>query len=588
MKMQIRVAQVLLYSLSLLLPLLIGACRPTPNAVVSALSQAEKFMDTNPDSALILLQQIPHPQQLNGKAQADYALLMTQAMDKNYMKQESDSLISLAVLYYDANRDLYVERGKAYYYYGRVMQELDRPGEAMESYLKAKKILDGSEQYKLLGSISEEMGHLNRKQELFESALGDYKTSFSFYVNGADSLFISYAYRNIGRVFLFNNQSDSALWYYDKGLAIAQLKGYASETSILQDMGMVYRAMGDYPQAERCFLASAEKETKKEYRCSDYLSLGYLYLKMEECDKAKKYLNLCIASSNLLTQASGYECLYSLACKNGDLEQAIVYKTQTDSLRKVVQNRDNLALMADLQKRYDNEKLQRYNLQMTILNRNVLLYSIGFLFLAILAILYFFYKSHINKQRVKEIEETIAANNKEIFRYKLEKTKYDELKGEAVNDYRNKIGELNGKIMVLSTQNKELNERLKTAGVEEKVPSITVTNSLIEEQMASFRVLLSLKNGASLSKMPAEEWENIKSLFDLLYSNFGTRLIEAYPHLTKHDIEICCLLKCGFTHEELARVFVTTPDSVTKAKGRLKKRLSISAQEDLDSFLLYY
>ena len=52
-------------------------------------------MDLCPDSALNLLKGIPEPEKLWGESQATYALLMTQAMDKNYMKFSSDSLLEL-------------------------------------------------------------------------------------------------------------------------------------------------------------------------------------------------------------------------------------------------------------------------------------------------------------------------------------------------------------------------------------------------------------------------------------------------------------------------------------------------------------
>ena len=76
-----------------------------------------------------------------------------------------------------------------------------------------------------------------------------------------------------------------------------------------------------------------------------------------------------------------------------------------------------------------------------------------------------------------------------------------------------------------------------------------------------------------------------KSLFDLIYWNYVSRLLERAPTLTKHDLEICCFLKFGLSHEELSCIFHTTSDSVTRAKGRLKGRLGISPQDDLDLFL---
>lgn len=37
-------------------------------------------MDVYSDSALLLLEQIPHPEKLRGKQRADYVLLLTQAV----------------------------------------------------------------------------------------------------------------------------------------------------------------------------------------------------------------------------------------------------------------------------------------------------------------------------------------------------------------------------------------------------------------------------------------------------------------------------------------------------------------------------
>ena len=45
--------------------------------------RVERYMDVYSDSALLLLEQIPHPEKLRGKQRADYVLLLTQARDKN-------------------------------------------------------------------------------------------------------------------------------------------------------------------------------------------------------------------------------------------------------------------------------------------------------------------------------------------------------------------------------------------------------------------------------------------------------------------------------------------------------------------------
>lgn len=71
----------------------------------NVLSRVEACMELFPDSALSLLSQIDCPECLRGQQRADYALLLTQALDKNYLDSlQSDSLIMIAVEYYKRGR----------------------------------------------------------------------------------------------------------------------------------------------------------------------------------------------------------------------------------------------------------------------------------------------------------------------------------------------------------------------------------------------------------------------------------------------------------------------------------------------------
>lgn len=61
-------------------------------------------MEENPDSALHILQNISHPENLRSQARADYALLYTQACDKTHLLPPTDSLVQTAVNYYKKRR----------------------------------------------------------------------------------------------------------------------------------------------------------------------------------------------------------------------------------------------------------------------------------------------------------------------------------------------------------------------------------------------------------------------------------------------------------------------------------------------------
>ena len=222
--------------------LLVVSCETTPDSVIQTLSLAEKSMEAQPDSALNLLKRIPHPETLHGKAQADYSLLMTQAMDKNYIKLESDSLISIAVGYYGSHEKDWVKKGKAFFYYGRVMKELNRVEDAMRYYLKAKGVFDGTKEYKMLGLIADEMSILNWNQDMFKESLANNQVALKNYALAKDTLSMTYVLRNIGRYYLSTTGSvDSAYNYYREALDIAHKHHCNSELTILQELGLFYR-----------------------------------------------------------------------------------------------------------------------------------------------------------------------------------------------------------------------------------------------------------------------------------------------------------------------------------------------------------
>ena len=97
--------------------LLAGCSKATDARLVAA----DSLMAAHPDSALAILQEIA-PESLRGKANnAYYALLLTQAQYKNYVPITSDSLIDVAVRYYDDAGDA-EKRTRAYIFKGAALK----------------------------------------------------------------------------------------------------------------------------------------------------------------------------------------------------------------------------------------------------------------------------------------------------------------------------------------------------------------------------------------------------------------------------------------------------------------------------------
>ena len=541
-------------------------------------------MDLCPDSALNLLKGIHDPEKLWGESQATYALLMTQAMDKNYMKFSSDSLIALALNYYTITQTSPIMYAKALFYHGRVMLELDKEEEALKSFLAAKDVYERTKDHKMLALILEEIGMINRRQELFDDALSYFREALDTHIRLKDSLGIISVSQNIARVYLFKSQWDSCSYYYNNALEIA-VKKNLSEISILHELGILYRSMQELSEAERYFLAAYEKETDEEKKYMECLSLGYLYMQMGQTENARKYLKMSAKSSKAYTQISAFDCLYFLEKDIDNFEEAIVYHELADSITNAMEELNSRELIASLQKKYENEKLQNDNLHMKVRYTNFMLWGMIAFLIVVACMCYYYYKNRNNKKKIAEIESQIRENEEEIERYQQEiediQISKDQVLKEnlMLEENRTKVGELNGKIILLTMQNKTLSEHLKELGGELNVG--TSSSSFIH----AFRLLLAIKEGTLRGKLSNEERQKLFSLFDLMYWNYVTRLLERAPTLTKHDLEICCFLKFGLTHEELSCIFHTTSESVTRAKGLLKGRLGVSPQDDLDTFL---
>ena len=558
-----------------------ASCSDTTDKLNMTFAKAEQCMENYPDSALAILRNIPHPEKLHGKAQADYALLMTQAMDKNLMKFTSDSLILNAVSYYSVVPSDPLLKGKSLFYYGRVMHILNEQEKALKAYLQAKSVFEGTKEYKMLGLISEYIGILNRIQLMYPDALNNFQKALLYYELAKDRICTAKVYQNMGRAYLFNNKLDSAQIHFKLALDIASQNKYPIESSILQELGVLYRSKGDFLKAESFFLASIQKETD-----ASKVHMRYLSLKMEKLELARKYLHKVIESPTLSTRKDAYTCLYQIEKAEKKYEQAIFYHDKADSINKLIIEQNSQTEIAELQKKYENEKLQKENLLIKVNLRNIVLWGTAMLFIVVLLLFFLFNKYRNNKKKMEEIKQTMQSNELEINRYREEINEILKSKDQALEEKQIKLGELNGKVLLLKTQNKALSKQLKESQSVEVVVEAQ-SETAYEQYKSAFYLLVRMKEEASKVNPTSEEWDKLFALCDWLYNDYISRLQKEFS-LTKHNSEIACLLKFGFNNEELSQVFNTIPDTITKAKGRLKQRLNMSSQDDLDEFLRKY
>lgn len=119
--------------ISLITIVLLAACnRDTP--ILEQMDMAENILNTKPDSALTILENIPVTNIKGKEIKAKYALLKSMALDKSYIDTTTFDVLQSAIDYY-IKKGSPDEKLRTYYYQGRIYQNQGDDDSAMRSFM---------------------------------------------------------------------------------------------------------------------------------------------------------------------------------------------------------------------------------------------------------------------------------------------------------------------------------------------------------------------------------------------------------------------------------------------------------------------
>lgn len=555
----------LLYLGLLSVCVLLGSC--VEKNVSNVFDKVEGYMDVCPDSALLLLEQIPHSEELRGKQRADYALLLTQARDKNYLDSlQSDSLIKIAVDYYKNGEDK-VKAGKALFYYGKVMHLQDNDTLAIQAYLSALAKLEKTEEYKLQGFVHEYIGVLNTDRKLYKDALDNYQSSAYCFQKAVDTLGVIYVYRDIARIYYVEQKYDSVYNYINRALSLCEKKkGCISFErvipSLLQVKGIAKRNEGDLGDAIALLKTAVETEQDRHsmHHCS--MSLGNIYLNQNKLDEAKRYFTLALKSERPRTLAGAYHYLYLLEKRQKKYAIALYFKEKSDSLLSVDLDAKQASQILTLQRKYEKGKLLLEKQQVE--HEKKIQFYFGMvivLFIILLCLVLYFLLRKKYKEMFRKNMQVIKENECMIKRYVYELDMLKQKAGETAETNREKVGKLNQKILLLESENKKIRENVCVNGV------------YLLEQLKKEKLIV--KN------MTKQEKEQLLEYMDLIYGNLISRLKKDFK-LTSGNLILIALLKVGFTTTELMFTFDCEMNSIFTKKRRLRENLNLDTNDKLE------
>ena len=122
----------------------IFSCNDVRNGeVYRLLADVDSYIESRPDSALAVLEGIDKAELTTNELEAKYALLMSMALDKNYIDRTDFEVLQPAIDYYEDHGSA-TDKLRSFYYQGRIYYYRGEPEEAMECYVKSLDLGAGS------------------------------------------------------------------------------------------------------------------------------------------------------------------------------------------------------------------------------------------------------------------------------------------------------------------------------------------------------------------------------------------------------------------------------------------------------------
>jgi ligand-binding sensor domain-containing protein/DNA-binding CsgD family transcriptional regulator len=203
------------------------------------------------------------------------------------------------------------------------------------------------------------------------------------------------------------------------------------------------------------------------------------------------------------------------------------------------------------------------------------------LFFTTLSLIYVAYRAKVNSIKtqkeilsklVEERTAEIEVKSKLLFETEV---KNAQLVAQQLNDeLASKSKELTSYALLIVQKNRLLDELKKK--LKEVIRNPGSSN------LRDFKNLIQLIN---YNFSPEKEWIEFNTNFNRVHEGFADSLRSKYAELTNYDIRLCKLYRIGIPTKDIAEAMGISQASVKMARYRLRKKLGLPPDEDINKFL---
>ncbi|HBG79991.1 tetratricopeptide repeat protein [Petrimonas sp.] len=529
----------------------LGGCKPQPEAP-QLLADAQRFMENNPDSAMLLIDSLFYPEKsLRHEDYMRYLVLHVQARYKTNRPVADDTLVFRARDHYSDRLDKEPRMAAlAWFYSGCVYRERGDYEKAMLHYKKAETYATGTADTALQGLIQYNLGDLFAVQDLFSKAQENYKAAARFYGEHPEKE--AYSLSAVGRMFLLDKNPDSAFFYFQKGLEAAKPTNDKVLQSLLaQNTGVAYQQIGQYAEAERYFRQSYRYNRDKEDQARSYLNLAKLFAQTEQLDSAAFYAgklkNSVESSDDNYLKASAYKFLADWEKARGRDNEAFAYQNKRiHSLNRIMDDRKDQSVY-EIEQKYNYGQKQNFYNQRFIRFQQWLMGLMGVLLVVVVSLLFLFWrmlKERAAKLRMQENVNTLRATTIDLLSVEEE----SRLKEKVLKET------LQWKLDVLKN-------------------TMHLRYMMSEREQKTYQPLFDSLDKILFDQNTKTPGMDIRQTVEHLNPSLRLFIRQQYPTLSETEYNVCLLSYASLSVQEVAFVLNQSEHTVYKARTRLNKKI---------------
>ncbi len=83
-------------------------------------------------------------------------------------------------------------------------------------------------------------------------------------------------------------------------------------------------------------------------------------------------------------------------------------------------------------------------------------------------------------------------------------------------------------------------------------------------------------------------WDQFQLHFDKVHQDFSRKILDRHPNLTSNELRLCCFIRINLANADIASIQNISIRGVEKSRYRLKKKLKLSREDDLNQYIFHF